>query len=128
MREFRPVKTEETVSQRQNSNVKELGMPPVPIKQLVYFTNCCFNSCVEQSHKDNVRKATVEEQVCSKTIYHAVKAAHCSSTSLLLISPELLCGLHAHAAFSTTADPVGTSRTRQTCEKLTVLTAESSKV
>ena len=34
-------------------------------------------------------------------------------------------GIHA---FSTTADPVGTSRTRSTCEKQTVLTAESSKV
>ena len=37
------------------SNVKEVGTPPVPIKQLVYSANCCFNGCAEQSRKDSVR-------------------------------------------------------------------------
>ena len=33
--------------------------------------SCCFNSCVEQPHKDSVQKATVEEQPSSKTIQKA---------------------------------------------------------
>ena len=40
----------------------------------VYITNCCFNSSAGQSHKDSVRKATVEEKLCSKTIPPAMKA------------------------------------------------------
>ena len=35
------------------------------MKQFVYLPDCCFNSCVEQGHKDSVRKATVEEQLSS---------------------------------------------------------------
>ena len=35
---------------------------------------CCFNSCAEQSHKDSVRKATVEEQLSSKSIHPAMTA------------------------------------------------------
>ena len=34
----------------------------------MYYANCCFNSCAEQSHKDGVQKATAEEQLGSKTI------------------------------------------------------------
>ena len=43
------------------------------IKQLVYCSNCCFNSCAEQSHKDSAREATVKEQLCSKTKYPAMR-------------------------------------------------------
>ena len=39
------------------------------MKRLVSFANCCFNSCAEQRHKGSVREATVEEQLCSKTIH-----------------------------------------------------------
>ena len=55
------------------------------MKQLVYLANCCFNSCAEQSHKDNVRRATVEEQLKQKV----VQLSEPSSTSQLLISPGL---------------------------------------
>jgi len=34
----------------------------------------CFKSCGEQSHKDSVREATVEEQLCSKTNCPAMRA------------------------------------------------------
>ena len=37
-------------------------------KQLVCSANRCFNSCAEQSHKDSVQKATVEEQLGNQTI------------------------------------------------------------
>ena len=77
------------------------------MKQLVYTANCCFNSCAEQSHKDNVRKATVEEQLKQIIFELSMRAqlhlpaldlswtgkrlSNClwkpSSTSLLLISP-----------------------------------------
>ena len=81
-----PSKTEETVSHRQNNNAKEVrGTPPGRSNLLVYFANCCFNSCVEQSHKDNVRRATVEEQLKQRV----VQLSEPSSTSLLLISPGL---------------------------------------
>ena len=52
-------------------------------KQLVYFANCCFNSCAEQtksqrqSPKSNYRGTTLQQNKPS------------SSTSLLLISPGL---------------------------------------
>ena len=42
-------------------------------KQLVHFANCCFNSCAEQSHKDSVKEATVQEQFSNKTIYPAMR-------------------------------------------------------
>ena len=62
---------------------------PRSAKQLVYFANCCFNSCAEQSHEDSVQKATVEEQPFSKT--QTILLWESSSTSLLLISPGLSC-------------------------------------
>ena len=66
VRALRPAKTEEIVSHRQNNNNVKGGGDPASAKQLVYFANCCFNSCVEQSHKDSVREPTVEEQLSSK--------------------------------------------------------------
>ena len=33
------------------------GGDPASAKQLVYFANCCFNSCAEQRQKDGVRKS-----------------------------------------------------------------------
>ena len=62
----RPVKTEETVSHRQNNDVKEVGTPPVPSSSVYSATRFFFKSCSEQSHKDGVRKAAVEEQLGSK--------------------------------------------------------------
>jgi len=47
---------------------------PVSEKQLVCSANCCFNSYAELSHKDSVRKATVEEQLSSKTKHPALTA------------------------------------------------------
>ena len=58
------------------------------MKQPVYCSNCCFNSCAEQSHKGNVRRATAEEQLKQKV----VQLSEPSSTSQLLISPGLSCG------------------------------------
>ena len=46
------------------------GEDPISEKQLVYFVNCCFNSCVEQSH--SIRKAAAGEQLSSKTIHPAM--------------------------------------------------------
>ena len=37
---------------RQKNNVKEVGTPPVPLKQLFYTAGCCFNSWAVKSHKD----------------------------------------------------------------------------
>ena len=55
------------------TTVKEVGTPPVRIRQLVHLADCCFNSCAEQSHKDSVREAFVEEQLCNKTIHPAMR-------------------------------------------------------
>ena len=33
------------------------------MKQFVYFANCCFDSCVEQNHKDSVQEAIVEDNM-----------------------------------------------------------------
>ena len=44
------------------------GGDPASAKQLMYFADCGFSSCAEQSHKVSVPKATVEEQFSSKTI------------------------------------------------------------
>ena len=59
------VKTEETVSHRQNKNVKEVGTPPVRIN---LCTPLIAVSTAEDRHKDSVRNATVEEHLSSKTI------------------------------------------------------------
>ena len=69
---LRPVKTAETVSHRQNNSVQEVGTPPVP-SNLCYSSTCSFNSCAEQSHKDSVRRATVEEQLKQRVVqlYHS---------------------------------------------------------
>ena len=32
------------------------------------FANCCINSCGEQSHKDGVREATVEDQLKQRIV------------------------------------------------------------
>ena len=75
------------------------------------FADGCFSNCAEQSHKNSERKATVEEQLCTKTIHPATRvqlqlptldlswtlsaarqSTHQrvpSSNSLLLISPGL---------------------------------------
>ena len=44
------------------------GGDPASEKQLVYFANCCLNSCSEQRHKVSVREATVEEQMKQKIV------------------------------------------------------------
>ena len=54
--------------------LRRWGPRKCELKQLVYFTNSCFNSCAEQSHEDSVRKAAVEEQLSSKTKRPAVRA------------------------------------------------------
>ena len=83
--QFDPQKTEEAVDHRQNNNyVKAVG-DLASAKQLVYSANCCFNSCAEQSHKDNVHSTAVEKQLKQR----AVQLSEPSSTSLLLISPGL---------------------------------------
>ena len=61
-------KTEETVSHRQNNNVKEVGTPPVRSNLCTSLIAVSTAARAEQSHKDSVRKATVEEQLSSKTI------------------------------------------------------------
>ena len=48
------------------TKLRKVGTP-ASAKPLVYFANCCFNSCAGQSRKDSVRKATVEGQLSSKT-------------------------------------------------------------
>ena len=53
--------------------------------QLVYFANGCFNSCAVKSHKDSVRRATVEEEPKQRV----VQLSEPSSTSLFLIFPGL---------------------------------------
>ena len=49
------------------------GGDPASEKQLVCFANCCFSSCTEQSHKDSVRKATVEEQMKQGTVQFSMR-------------------------------------------------------
>ena len=61
------------------------------MKPLVCFANCCFNSCAEQSHKDNVRRAIVEEKLKQKV----VQLSEPSSISLFLIFPGLSWGSSA---------------------------------
>ena len=61
-------KTEETVSHHQNNNVKEVGTPPVRSNLCTSLIAVSAAARAEQSHKDSVRKATVEEQLSSKTI------------------------------------------------------------
>ena len=54
---------------------------------------CCFNRRAEQSHKDNVRCAAVEEQPEATE----VQLSQPSSTSLLMISSGLRVQLHLPA-------------------------------
>ena len=58
----RPAKTEKTVSYHQNMVFKG-GGDLASVKQLVHFVHCCFNSRAEQSHEDNARRPTGEEQL-----------------------------------------------------------------
>ena len=58
-----PQNTEEAVDHQQNNNyVKAVGTSPVGSNLCTPLLNCCFNCCVEQSHKDSVRSTTVEEE------------------------------------------------------------------
>ena len=68
---LRPVNTEETVSHRQNSNVKEVGTPPMRSNlctSLITVSTAVRNKVT----KTRSEEATVEEQLCSKTIHRAV--------------------------------------------------------
>ena len=65
----RPVKTEETISQARTT--MKSG-DPASEKQFVCFAHCCFNSCEEQSQLKTVRKAAVEDELCSKTNHPAM--------------------------------------------------------
>ena len=59
-----PQNTEEAVDHQQNNNyVKAVGTSPVGSNLCTPLLNCCFNCCVEQSHKDSVRSTTVEEEI-----------------------------------------------------------------
>ena len=77
-----PQKTEEAMDHRQNNNcVKAVGTSPVR-------SNLCtpliaVSTAVPNSHNDNVRSTTVEEQLKQRV----VQLSEPSSTSLLLISP-----------------------------------------
>ena len=42
-------------------------------QQFVCFADCYFNSYTEHSHKGSARKASVEEQLCCKTIHPALR-------------------------------------------------------
>ena len=64
---------EETVSHRQNIDVKEVGTPPVPSNLRISLT-AVSTSCAEQSHEDSVREATVEEQMKQRTVQLYVTA------------------------------------------------------
>ena len=72
------------LSHRQSNSVKSHRQNNS--RTTVYSATCSFNNCAEQSHKDTVRKATVEEQLSSKTILQLWEP---SSTSPVLISPRL---------------------------------------
>ena len=72
IRTLRPAKIEETVSHRQNINVKEVGTPPVR-------SNLCTPliavlTTVQIKVTETVREATVEAQLCSKTNHPDMRA------------------------------------------------------
>ena len=71
-------------SSQNRNNVQEVGTPP-RVKQLLRTSLTAVYSCAEQSHKDSVRKATVEDQFSSKTVHPAMRA------QLHLLSLHLSC-------------------------------------
>ena len=71
---------------RPSATSKTSGDLASAIKQLVYFaTNGCFDNSADQSHNDDVRRTTAEEQLKQK----AVQLSEPISTSLYFISPGL---------------------------------------
>ena len=68
-----PAKTEETVSHRQGYNVKEVGTPPVPsnLRTPLIAVSTAMRT---MSQRPVSEKATVEEQLCSKTIHPDMRA------------------------------------------------------
>ena len=61
---LRPVQTQETVSCRQNSNVKEVGTQPVRSNLCTSLT-AVLTAVRNKVTKTRSEKATVEEQLCS---------------------------------------------------------------
>ena len=81
---LRPVKTEETVSHRQN-DVKEVGTPPAPSNLSTSLT------AVSTAVRNKVTKTVSEKQLLrnNSAARQSIQLLEPSSTSLLLISPSL---------------------------------------
>ena len=60
---LRPAKTEETVSLRQNNDVKYVGTPPMPSNLCTSLIAVSTAVRSELSHKNSVREVTVEDQL-----------------------------------------------------------------
>ena len=69
---LRPVKTEETVSHSQNNKVTAQGTPSV--RSSLCISLIAVSTAEQRHYKVIVRKAAVEEQLSSKTIYPAMTA------------------------------------------------------
>ena len=69
---LRPVKTEETVSHSQNNKVTAQGTPSV--RSSLCISLIAVSTAEQRHYKVIVRKAAVEEQLSSKTIYPAMRA------------------------------------------------------
>ena len=54
---------------------------PRQCQATLHFVNCCFNSCVDQSHKDSVRNVSVEEQLKQRIVQLSAKATLLIPTS-----------------------------------------------
>ena len=106
---------EETVSHRQNDDVKEVGTPPVRSNLRTPLT-AVSTSCAEQSHGDSVREATAEEQMKQRTVQHSVRTQlhlpplHLSLDSILyyigMSRYTCFCSIRPHACLHTVKYPL----------------------